>query len=467
MAQDKKLSAGQRFGRWMLEGDEPLGRGGNGAVWRVRDDSGTQAAMKFLHRNHFNTKRHARFKDEIEFMRRHTGREGILPLLDSNSPDNPTADDRPWLVTPLAVPFNKLGLSSAAKLDDLVRRMEQVARTLSELHAQGMWHRDLKPDNLFDLNGAAMVGDFGLVDFPDKGPVTEPTEIMGPMFYVAPEMMRDAADVPAGPADVYAFAKTLWVLASGQNYPLPGEQRAENPQLRLSTNCPHPRAGILDRLIEQSTRHDPKQRPTMREVADELAAWLTPTRAVDAPIDFESLAREYSGYFEIGSTKDRRRKEFLQEAQGILSSFDGMLERIAAQTAGFTRIPPQVGTVGDLPPHLSYAELSDSARVLWRGSRGVETETGDIHRVKLTSFVQVEALDTEEVRIVVGHLVRYYIGSSDDSVEDNAAWIDEATEPAGTARLQNEEQRLYSGIATNLLKGLEAFGEQVKAVSEE
>jgi hypothetical protein len=278
-------------------------------------------------------------------------------------------------------------------------------------------------------------------------------------------MMRDAADVPAGPADVYAFAKSVWVLAADQKYPLPGEQRAEIPQLRLSSYCPHTRAGILDRLIEQATQHNQKQRPLMREVADELAAWLTPMTAPDAKIDLQSLEREYGTFFDIGSSRDRKRKEFLQQAAGILNGFDGMMQQIATQTVGLTRIPPRVGAVFDLPPFLAYFEHSDSASVLWKGSWGVETEIGDEHRVKLTSFVQVEALDNEEVRIVVGHLVRYFLGSSDDSVEDDSvAWVDEATAPIGTARLQDGEQRLYSGLAINLPKGLQAFGERVKAV---
>lgn len=399
-------------------------------------------------------------------MKRETGRPGILPLLDSNLPTNPTPEDRPWLVTPLATPFHKLGLAGAAGLRDLVRRMEAVARTLSDLHSEGKWHRDLKPDNLFDLDGLAVVGDFGLVDYPDKGAVTEATELMGPLFYLAPEMIMDAADKPAGPGNVYALGKTLWVLASAQAYPLQGEQRADTPALRLSTYCPHGRASILDRLLDRATRFDPAARPTMKEIADELAAWLEQPQPAAVALDLQALSREYQGVFEANNATERRREEFITDARGILSTFDGMLERIARETAGVTRIPPEVGVAYDLPPFVEHVEAFGTPSVLWREAHHVETVAGrDFQFVRLQSFVHVEALSDETIRIVVGHLVRYEAGQSRELVDMNLAWNDEAVAPWGSALLQNEEQRLYTQFLSNLGKGIQAFAEQVKAIS--
>ncbi len=392
MAQEKKLGKGQQFGDWTLHGDEPLGKGGNGVVWSATGSNGTIAAIKFLHKNHFTDKRFSRFGDEIKFLRAEAGRSGILPLLDANLPTTPTVDDRPWLVTPLATPFTKVELAGVQNLPVLVERIRTVAETLAGLHAENKWHRDLKPDNLFDLNGASVLGDFGLVDFPDKQAVTESKELVGPLFYVAPEMMTDAQDTPGAPADVYALAKTLWVLASGQAFPLQGEQRADSPGLRLSTYCPHSRATILDRLLETATRHNAASRVGMKAFASELAAWLSQPTPENITLDLESLAREYQGVFHSNNEEERRQEEFIQDVMGMVSTFDGLLEAMATQTAGVTNIGPDVGEAFDLPPVLHFTQTFGSPRVLWRGARQVETKTGDMHRVRLQSFVQAEAL---------------------------------------------------------------------------
>ena len=55
----------------------------------------------------------------------------------------------------------------------------------------------------------------------------------------------------SGPTDVYALAKTLWVLATGQNYPLPGFLSRQIPQLRVSSYVSDERAGLVDALLER------------------------------------------------------------------------------------------------------------------------------------------------------------------------------------------------------------------------
>jgi Protein kinase domain len=465
MAQEKKLATGQQFGDWTLQGAEPLGRGGNGVVWEAIGPSGRVGAIKFLHKNHFICKRFSRFSDEIRFLKAEAGRKGILPLLDANLPTNPTTDDRPWLVTPLATPFNKMELAGIQNLPALVERIRSVAETLAGLHAENKWHRDLKPDNLFDLDGVSAVGDFGLVDFPDKQAVTESKELVGPLFYVAPEMMTDAQDTPGGPGDVFALAKTLWVLASGQTFPLQGEQRADSPGLRLSTYCPHPRATILDRLLETATRHNAATRVAMQGLANELAAWLSQPTPETITLDLGSLAREYEAVFHSNNEAERRQAEFIQDVSGMVSVFDGLLERIASDTAGVTNIGPDVGEAFDLPPVLHYPHAFGRPRVLWRGARQVETKTGDMHCVRLQSFVQAEALSNEEVRIAVGHLVRYEAGISHSLVRSHVYGGLEATAPWKSAQLENELQSMYSGLIKNLGLGIQAFAEQVKGVS--
>lgn len=466
MAQEKKLAAGQVFGQWTLVGDEALGKGGNGVVWEATNQSGMHAAIKFLHKNHFMPpgKRFARFRDEVTFLQQEGKRDGVLPLIDASIPDSPSAEDRPWLTTPLAVPFMKLDLKGGAKLPDLIRRVERVANTLAALHKEGKHHRDIKPDNLLELDGVPVVADFGLVDFPGKEAVTEAAEMMGTLFYLAPEMMEAAADRPAGPADVYSLAKTLWVLATGQTYPLLGEMRADSPQLRLSTYCRHPRAHVLDLLLERATRHNPRDRPTMEGFGEELSAWLTVPDKSPISIDLSDLAREYQSVFEVRNRDERHRQEFETEVSGILAQLGAALDRVAVQTESVTRIPANIGEAYDLPVGLHFPQSQSLPRVLHRQARQAETVTGDMHRLRLQSFVQVEALENETVRVVVGHLVRYEVGASRDPVPGCHRWIMEATEARGSAALENKKTMLFRGLVENTKVALQWFAEQVKAV---
>lgn len=257
-----------RAGSWAPK--ELLGRGKNGEVWSGHGPNGTMGAIKYLHRT--TEESYKRFHSEIEIMTKLTGLEGVLPILDRHTPDRPSLTDPAWLVTPLAMPFTET--VEAFPLEKVIAAFASLAGTLANLAQRGISHRDLKPDNLFWLDDRPVLGDFGLVDFPGKESLTIAHEKLGPRFYLAPEMLAQPHLADGRQADVYSFANCLWVVATGQNYPIPGEQRESVYQTRLSTYVPHRRARHLDRLVARCTRHNAQERPTMADVHQELEAWV-------------------------------------------------------------------------------------------------------------------------------------------------------------------------------------------------
>lgn len=92
------------------------------------------------------------------------------------------------------------------------------------------------------------------------------------------------------PADVFSLAKTLWTLATGQEYPLPGEYRLEESAYQLASFVASERTSPLDRLIERCTRIDPARRPVMADVAAELDAWLLPAPEQHVRADLTTVA---------------------------------------------------------------------------------------------------------------------------------------------------------------------------------
>jgi serine/threonine protein kinase len=95
-------------------------------------------------------------------------------------------------------------------------------------------HRDIKPDNLYELEGTYLVGDFGLVTYPEKSPVTRHGRKLGPIDFMAPEMWGSADTADAEKADVWSLAKTMWVFLIGDPLPLPGPHRIDDEAYSLA-----------------------------------------------------------------------------------------------------------------------------------------------------------------------------------------------------------------------------------------
>ena len=93
----------------------------------------------------------------------------------------------------------------------------QALRGLEKAHGAGIFHRDVRPGNLFlSDTGDCKVGDFGLATAPESGNpmLTRPGSSMGMMPFSAPESMTDARSVD-GRADVHGIGVTLGALVNG------------------------------------------------------------------------------------------------------------------------------------------------------------------------------------------------------------------------------------------------------------
>jgi serine/threonine-protein kinase len=161
----------------------------------------------------------------------------------------------------------------------LIRIAEQVCLSLSEAHAAGIIHRDIKPHNIFvdDSSGDAAVKliDFGLAKWQDSLSVTAPNVLVGSILYVSPEQAGQAEIDHR--TDIYSLGVTMYQMATGR-CPFNSEKIFE--VLREHLFAPPPDMRLLrpdvpqelEQLILRMLEKDPARRPeTVDAVRAELA----------------------------------------------------------------------------------------------------------------------------------------------------------------------------------------------------
>ena len=151
----------------------------------------------------------------------------------------------------------------------------EVGRALAFAHAQGLIHRDVKPQNvLLNDDGRAKVTDFGIVRSLDAVGHTETGTVLGTSHYIAPEQARgERVDAQT---DVYSFGVVLHELLTGE-VPYTGDNFVSVAMKHVHEPVPsvldsRPDTPIrLASLIERCLAKAPADRPaSMDEVVAEL-----------------------------------------------------------------------------------------------------------------------------------------------------------------------------------------------------
>lgn len=159
----------------------------------------------------------------------------------------------------------------------------QIARGLAAIHAQGIIHRDIKPDNiLIGEERKAKITDLGLAkqtDEPEENRLTATGMVVGTPLYVSPEGIRDPRTLTIA-SDIYGLGTTLYHLLAGHP-PFQGESPYEVMRGHLELH-PKPLHEVrpdvpasLEQLIEACMQKSPDRRPTAVQVADLLSGGAT------------------------------------------------------------------------------------------------------------------------------------------------------------------------------------------------
>jgi serine/threonine protein kinase len=252
--------------RWRVLGD--LGRGGQGEVFRVRDETGQipdECALKRIR----NPRRRERFIAEVAAITR-LRHPNIIQMIDHSALESSEAEKQ-YLVMPLAKGGNlaeRAGMF-AESLDSVLITARQLASALSVAHSSGVVHRDVKPENILfpDQANRPVLSDFGICLLSERERVTESAEVVGPWAFMAPELEGGGQLEVSGAVDVYSLGKLIYYMLSGGKV-LPRERLAEVQYASVFEKGERRRLMriLLGRMLDQS----PQTRVRISDVIAEL-----------------------------------------------------------------------------------------------------------------------------------------------------------------------------------------------------
>ena len=294
------LAVGMELDGWRLE--EVLGRGGMGVVYRAtHTGSGLVCALKVLVPAGLDCwEALQRFRREVKILARLEHPSVVRILQEALEHEPPyfcmellpggSLADR---ITSAAATSHGRVWNGAIPADRLTALALELAEGLAAIHARQVLHRDLKPSNvLFTAEDQAKLVDFGVSKALDLSSFTMTGEVMGTLYYMAPETFGKRGFDER--SDLYQLGITLFEAATGSK-PYSQDQLAPllvgkplPPLRRLQMAAPLV-PGWFQPVLDRLTAFDPANRfQSAEELAKLLRRRLSPAEERSAVVRSEA-----------------------------------------------------------------------------------------------------------------------------------------------------------------------------------
>lgn len=166
-------------------------------------------------------------------------------------------------------------------VEEAIRIMKQLTDAIAHAHANGLIHRDIKPQNvLVDDDGHVKVTDFGIAIALSATSLTQTNSILGSVHYLSPEQARGG--MATKKSDIYSLGIVLYELLTGQ-LPFSGQSPISIALKHLQNETPSVRNLIptvpqsVENIVLQATAKDPFHRyANVQEMEEALELALDP-----------------------------------------------------------------------------------------------------------------------------------------------------------------------------------------------
>jgi eukaryotic-like serine/threonine-protein kinase len=286
-----------------------LGAGGNGEVWRARDERiGRDVAIKVL-LPHVSADPGSlsRLTDEARTAGA-LNHANLLSIYDVGEHNG-----MPFLVSECleGQSLRQRLQAGPIRLEQAVRIALDIAAGLAAAHRRGIIHRDLKPENVFlRSDGGIKILDFGLAKLQAAAAATGDalpalsSAVAGTAGYMAPEQVK-GEEVDAR-ADLFALGVMLFEMIGGQ-HPFKKGSTFETLQTILTADPPaltsaRPVPPSLTRIVKRLLEKDPSERfQSASDLAWNLQQALGPDVTETMPLSTAEAAvparrRAWSGW---------------------------------------------------------------------------------------------------------------------------------------------------------------------------
>jgi serine/threonine protein kinase len=274
-------------------------------------------------------------------------------------------------------------------IERTIQILEQIASALDAVHANGIFHRDVKPANILvtDDTGSphAWLTDFGLSKHPtqDSSPLTSAGFFVGTCQYVAPEQILADRDLDER-VDVYSLGCVLYeCLAGDPPFMRPREEQVlyahiQDPIPKLSAVSPDlPEA--IDGVIEKALAKKPDDRYASCGELVNAAREALPTEAAAAP--------ESTDYLRLRVTAGNASGSEIQIRDELVIGRQASEEGQLGQDAEISREHARIGRSGD---HFVIEDMESTNGTFVNGRRITKPEIlspGDRIQVGATTLV--------------------------------------------------------------------------------
>ena len=293
----------------------------------------------------------------------------------------------------------------AFSFNEICEFTKQLNEALRSIHNFGILHRDIKPQNIFEIDGRYVLGDFGTAQIAEKGTAHVTRHRVYVYGYTAPELCLSISGDPAfiydNKCDYYSLGITIGSLFEG-HFVYDNMDQAmiltsvKNSRLPLRRD--DPKREQLENLLNGLCRYDPK----FRFGYENVNSWLLDHNYTGGitedewPKPYRMLGSEYRDEKSLfmGITKD---EEHWNEAKSMLFNkyFENFFKSFRTDLARAAQTADEIYRSDDRDKGLSVflKNLFAPGQIVWKGySYSGLQELGDKMVVAKTPAAYAEIL---------------------------------------------------------------------------